>query len=337
MGKCLREDQRGNRWTQGGEGGKEGGRRDQRETAGRREEKGKEGGPAGNRWTQGEEGEGGRTSGETAGRREEKEKEEGPAGKPLDAGRGKGRREEGGELTLTNTIIKKNVEIMTDKEKLTALMEKFSGGSQQVFAQLIGVPRSNIATWMHRNSITANGREAILDTFPQVSREWLMGNSVRYSVAPASKRADMLTDDANVIRFSREDLVPLYDECRASCGVVEQFEHPEYATEFIHVPGSDAIAALTAEGISMEPSIHSGDYCLIGSSIDLQDADDKHIYLIVTKDGQCMFKRIFNEGRRAENILVLSENPDYSPHAQAVAKADILHVYPLRYVVHRMW
>ena len=70
LGKCLREDQR--------------------ETAGRREEKEKEGGPAGNRWTQGEEGEGGRTS-----------------GKPLDAGRGKGRREEGGELTLTNTIIKK--------------------------------------------------------------------------------------------------------------------------------------------------------------------------------------------------------------------------------------
>ena len=277
----------------------------------------------GNRWTQGgereERKEGGETSGKTAGRREGKEKRKGggPSGKPLDAGRGKGS--------------------MTDKEKLTALMEKFSGGSQQVFAQLIGVPRSNIATWMHRNSITANGREAILDTFPQVSREWLMGNSVRYSVAPASKRADMLTDDANVIRFSREDLVPLYDECRASCGVVEQFEHPEYATEFIHVPGSDAIAALTAEGISMEPSIHSGDYCLIGSSIDLQDADDKHIYLIVTKDGQCMFKRIFNEGRRAENILVLSENPEYSPHAQTVAKADILHVYPLRYVVHRMW
>ena len=44
LGKCLRENQRGNRWTQGGEGGKEGGRRDQRETAGRREEKGKEGG-----------------------------------------------------------------------------------------------------------------------------------------------------------------------------------------------------------------------------------------------------------------------------------------------------
>ena len=303
-------DQRGNRWTQGGEREEGGGKEGSGKTAGRREGKGKEGGrredQRENRWTQGGEGEGGKEGG----------------------------RRRANSYKYNN---QKNVEIMTDKEKLTALMEKFSGGSQQVFAQLIGVPRSNIATWMHRNSITANGREAILDTFPQVSREWLMGNSVRYSVAPASKRADMLTDDANVIRFSREDLVPLYDECRASCGVVEQFEHPEYATEFIHVPGSDAIAALTAEGISMEPSIHSGDYCLIGSSIDLQDADDKHIYLIVTKDGQCMFKRIFNEGRRAENILVLSENPEYSPHAQAVAKADILHVYPLRYVVHRMW
>ena len=40
----------------------------------------------------------------------EGEREEGgkvAAGKPLDAGRGKGRKEEGGELTLINTIIKK--------------------------------------------------------------------------------------------------------------------------------------------------------------------------------------------------------------------------------------
>jgi hypothetical protein len=47
----------------------------------------------GNRWTQGGEREGG--------------KEGGPAGKPLDARRGRRRREEGGELTLINTIIKK--------------------------------------------------------------------------------------------------------------------------------------------------------------------------------------------------------------------------------------
>ena len=63
--------------------------------------------------------------------------------------------------------------MMTDKEKLTALIDHYAGGSQSRFAELIGVPRSNVATWMHRGSITANGREAILDAFPQVDRDWL--------------------------------------------------------------------------------------------------------------------------------------------------------------------
>ncbi|MCH5292108.1 MAG: hypothetical protein J1D88_10210, partial [Treponema sp.] len=61
---------------------------------------------------------------------------------------------------------------MNDREKLTALINQFASGSQQAFANLIGVSRSNVATWMHRGSMTANGREAILDAFPQVSREW---------------------------------------------------------------------------------------------------------------------------------------------------------------------
>ena len=45
---------------------------------------------------------------------------------------------------------------MNDREKLTALVDQFASGNQRIFAQLIGVPRSNIATWMHRGSITAN-------------------------------------------------------------------------------------------------------------------------------------------------------------------------------------
>ncbi|MBR1668995.1 MAG: hypothetical protein IJ693_12080 [Bacteroidaceae bacterium] len=233
---------------------------------------------------------------------------------------------------------------MTDKEKLTELMEKFAGGSQQVFAQLIGVSRSNIATWIHRNSITANGREAILDAFPQVSREWLQEGVARRTSPTtlnttrlrSTPRAKMLNDDVNTIHFSRHDLVPLFEDCRASCGVAEQFEHPEYATQFIHVPGSGALAAIPAEGISMEPTIHEGDYCLIGKSIDLRDVNPRKIYLIVTSEGHCMFKRIYNEGKKAESILVLSENPDYTPQAQPIAKETILHIYPLLYVVHRV-
>lgn len=226
--------------------------------------------------------------------------------------------------------------LMTDKEKLIALMEKFAGGNQQAFAQLIGVSRNNIATWIHRNSITANGREAILDAFPQVSREWLQDGIERRGEKRTFARTSMLAEQPSTIHFSRHELVPLFEDCRASCGVVEQFEHPEQATEYIHVPGVKALAAIPAEGESMEPTIHEGDYCLIGDSVQLADVNSRTIYLVVTTEGHCMFKRIYDEGREAKNILVLSENPDYTPHAQPIAKSDVLRVYPLEYVLHKV-
>lgn len=215
---------------------------------------------------------------------------------------------------------------MTDREKLTALMNQFAGGSQSRFAAQIGVSRSNVATWIHRGSITANGREAILDAFPQVSREWLGGSE--------GEMMDACKDNPDIIYFSRRDLVPLFEDCRASCGVVEQFEHPELAEEHIHVPGVKGKAAIPAEGCSMEPTIHEGDLCIIGDEVSLGDVTARGIYLIVTRQGHCMFKRIYDEGPTSEKILALSENPDYTPHAQPIHKEDILRIYPLRSVVH---
>lgn len=231
----------------------------------------------------------------------------------------------------------KTRETMTDKEKLTALMEQFSGGSQQRFAELIGVPRSNIATWMHRDRITANGREAILDTFPSVSAEWLLEGSER---RPEHTRhtgagSEMLLSSPKTIHFSRTDLIPLFDECRASCGIVEQFEHPELVADHIHLPGVEAVAALQAQGESMEPSVHDGDLCLVGDEVHLDDVNQRHIYLIVTTDGHCMFKRICDEGKDSPVILAISENPEYVPHVQSVSKSSILRLFPLTYVIHK--
>lgn len=232
--------------------------------------------------------------------------------------------------------------MLTDKEKLTALMEKFAGGSQQGLAELIGVPRSSIATWMHRGSITARGREAILDAFPQVSPEWLKGtppldddddeSGEEYN-GPVTRE---MFNSMNTIRFDRRECIPFFGETRASCGVVSQFDNPELVTEHIHLPGVRAAAALPAEGISMEPTISDGDICLVGNEVYLRDVSPRRIYLIVTRDGQCMYKRVQDEGPRSPYVLVISENPDYTPHAERVEKNDILHLYPLKYVVHRV-
>ena len=228
---------------------------------------------------------------------------------------------------------------MNDREKLTALINQFANGSQQAFASLIGVPRSNVATWMHRGSMTANGREAILDAFPQVSREWLQGNMRNAdgdlcSADAADPLDGMMTDRPDTIYFTRNELIPLFEDCRATCGIAEQFEHPENATEHIHLPGIKALAALPAAGNSMEPTIHEGDLCIIGDEVPMESVSPRRIYLIVTRHGHCMFKRIYDEGSTSQKVLALSDNPDYTPHAEPLMKADILHVYPLKYVLH---
>ncbi|MCH5175454.1 MAG: LexA family transcriptional regulator [Prevotellaceae bacterium] len=232
---------------------------------------------------------------------------------------------------------------MNDREKLTALINQFAGGSQQTFASLIGVPRSNVATWMHRGSMTANGREAILDAFPQVSREWLQGTlqpsaegDICADTFPDARDPleGMMASPPDTIYFSRHELIPLFEDCRATCGVAEQFEHPETAAEHIRLPGVKGLAALPAEGDSMEPTIHEGDLCIIGDEVPIDSVSPRRIYLIVTRHGHCMFKRIYDEGASSQKLLALSDNPHYTPHAEPFLKADILHVYPLKYVLH---
>lgn len=226
---------------------------------------------------------------------------------------------------------------MNDREKLTALINQFANGSQQAFASLIGVSRSNVATWMHRGSMTANGREAILDAFPQVSREWLQG-SLHADDEGRGDSADvldgMIAEPPDTIYFTRKELIPLFEDCRATCGIAEQFEHPETASEHIRLPGVQGLAALPAEGNSMEPTIHEGDLCIIGDEVSLANVSPRRIYLIVTRHGHCMFKRIYDEGADSRKVLALSDNPDYSPHAEPFLKSDILHIYPLKYVLH---
>lgn len=227
---------------------------------------------------------------------------------------------------------------MTDKEKLLALIDQFASGNQQAFAHLIGVSRSNVATWMHRGAITANGREAILDTFPQVSREWLMPARAT-DITPRPRRhrqPEMLSAEPDTIYFSPRDLTPYFEDSRATCGVSEQFTHPEWASDHIHVPGVRAHAALKAEGDSMEPTIHSGDICLVGDPVQLSEVNARRIYLVVTAQGHCMFKRIYDDGPKAPGILVMSENPDYVPHAQPLLKSELVKVYPLLYVLHKV-
>lgn len=211
---------------------------------------------------------------------------------------------------------------MTNRKKLEQLIDHFADGDITVFAETLQVPRSTVTTWLFRGAITAKGCERILDAFPIVSREWLIHDG------PA-----MLTAHKPTIEIDRSNAVPFYEELNGTCGVAEQFEHPEFATDYIHIPGVRALAALPAKGDSMEPTIMDGDTVLVADAMPVSNYSRDNIYLVITTEGQRMFKRLEEDSTSKRHILAVSDNPFYSPRVFRLERRDIIAIFPVKSVV----
>lgn len=215
---------------------------------------------------------------------------------------------------------------MTDVKKLNALIEHYAEGSRSKFANLLALPQSTINTWLFRKAITAKGREQILDTFPELNRDWLLHDAT-----------EMFTPHATAaVTGAHEDSIPYYSELTGTCGVAEQFSLPEFASYHISLPGVKALAAIPAEGDSMYPSIQDGDTVVIGNAVPLSQTSQQGIYLIITREGQRMFKRIQQLGVSQRHILAVSDNPDYTPRAMLIEKSSILSVFSVKCIIRNM-
>lgn len=211
---------------------------------------------------------------------------------------------------------------LTDKQKLEALIKHYANGDIGEFAEMLSLPRSTVTTWLFRGGITAKGREKMLDTFDDLNRDWLLRDD-----------PFMQKPEEDTIEMAREDTVPFYEDLEGTCGIAEQFEHPEYATERIHLPGIRGIAALRATGDSMEPTIADGDTVVVGSPVSLDTVNHSHIYLICTREGQRMFKRLESAPTSPRHIFAVSDNLDYTPRVFRLDRRSILALYPVKGIV----
>ena len=63
---------------------------------------------------------------------------------------------------------------MDAREKLKTLIREY-GGTQKVFASMIGTTQPTIANWIAQNQIPAGGVAKICQALPDVSFDWLTG------------------------------------------------------------------------------------------------------------------------------------------------------------------
>jgi len=204
---------------------------------------------------------------------------------------------------------------MDAREKLKTLIREY-GGTQKVFASMIGTTQPTIANWIAQNQIPEGGIAKICRALPDVSFEWLTGKE------NMPRRG--YQEERGINRKGETMGQPFYSRMPASAGQLDM-GHEDLTVEHISIPGVKATAYFPVVGNSMDPTIQSGDIVGIRPIDGLDRIRPNDIYLIFTRDNERMLKRIKSINQQSPNLTLYSDNPAYEPFD--VMKEQIASVY----------
>ena len=201
------------------------------------------------------------------------------------------------------------------REKLKTLIREY-GGTQKVFASMIGTTQPTIANWLAQNQIPEGGIAKICRALPDVSFEWLTGQE------EMTRRGYQESND--VIGNTPIVGKPYYSRMPASAGQLDMGDE-DITTERISIPGTQVDAYFPVVGNSMDPTIQSGDIVGIRRLDSMTRIRPNDIYLIFTRDNERMLKRIKGVNGNDPYLTLYSDNPNYDPFQ--VLKEQISTVY----------
>ena len=201
---------------------------------------------------------------------------------------------------------------MEAREKLKMLIKEY-GGTQKVFASMIGTTQPTIANWLAQNQIPSGGVAKICKALPDVSFDWLAGKSETMQRDYKDSADGMAGAGA-----------AYYSRMPASAGQLDMGDE-DFSTERICVPGIEVDAYFPVVGNSMDPTIQSGDIVGIRPIDGLDRIRPNDIYLIFTRDNERMLKRIKNINQQSPYLTLYSDNPSYEPFD--IMKEQIASVY----------
>jgi len=213
---------------------------------------------------------------------------------------------------------------MDAREILKTLIQQY-GGTQKVFASIIGTTQPTIANWIAQNQIPSGGVAKICRAIPEVSFEWLTGKE------EMPRRGYQETNYNN----GETPLMgePFYSHMPASAGQLDMGDE-DITVERISIPGLRVSAYFPVVGNSMDPTIQSGDIVGIRKLDDIGRIRPNDIYLIFTRENERMLKRIRSINGQSPYITLHSDNPSYEPFQ--VMKEQIAGVYKVVCIIRRL-
>ncbi len=200
--------------------------------------------------------------------------------------------------------------------KIVFLREKYSGGSNIKFAELMGESTTTTSNWCKAKSLGREVLVKILSKLPDVDANWLLMDA-----SPPFK-SDVLNPKISYSTGSpyyNVDFIGGFDLV-----LNDQTVNPEYYIDF-QPYNKDGVMWCNITGHSMEPEISNGDVIAIKEVVEW----DKYInmgetYAIVTKNDLRTIKKI-RKGSDNKHWLLVPVNKEYD--SQEIAKEMISRVF----------
>lgn len=207
--------------------------------------------------------------------------------------------------------------------------------TQSTVAQAVGVSRSSYAAYETGKSEPTASVLLKLANFFQVKTDDLLSGLVPPPLfRPTKPNARLLDENIRVLtltigREQRENVQ--YVPVAAQAGYVSEHTQPEFIQQlsYFNLPKLDdqvTYRAFDIQGDSMPP-IRNG-YILIGRYVKCeQDIKSGNRYVLITKSGGVVFKKVIRDSNRQPRLILVSDNPEFTPYS--IDLADVLEAWEM--------
>ena len=196
-------------------------------------------------------------------------------------------------------------------EKITLLREKFSGGNNLKFAELMEASPTTTSNWCKADSLGKEVIVKILSKLPNVDANWLLMDKGSMFISEISTSASINSDKSLSYR-----LVPLLNldavgGMHSLNTVSGASEYPEKLIPFTDAQDDDI--ALVVSGNSMDPT------CPAGSKVLIREVENwkeyfgfGNIFVLLLTDGRRILKEVQKYPEDSKNyVLCKSHNEKY--------------------------
>lgn len=178
------------------------------------------------------------------------------------------------------------------------------GISIAAFERSLGMSNASFGKSLKNNgAIGTDKLENILSTYPDLSPSWLLTGNGNMIIDCNASEASYSNSNCGI------PLIPVEAMAGYLSGEVSVMDSD---CERLNIPGLKADFVIPVSGDSMEPNYHSGDYVAC-QNVTLNDIFFQwgKVYVIDTNEG-VLLKKV-RKADQPENVLLISENPDYDP------------------------